>query len=212
MMTRLDRSVGEILAELEAQGLDENTLVLFSSDNGPHREGGHDPDFFDSNGPLRGYKRDLYEGGIRVPLLARWPGVVAAGRTSEHVSAFWDLLPTVAELAGVEAPAGLDGISYAPTLRGEPGQARHDHLYWEFHERGGKQAVLRGRWKGVRLDAREHPAGPLELYDLEADPGEATDLASAHPDLVEQLATLMAEAHSPSQAFPALDQAALSRP
>jgi len=205
MMTRLDRSVGEILAALRAQGLDDSTLVLFSSDNGPHREGGHDPVFFDSNGPFRGFKRDLYEGGIRVPLLARWPGVVAPGTRSDHVSAFWDLLPTVAELAGVEPPGGLDGISFAPTLRGAAGQRRHDYLYWEFHEQGGKQAVRRGPWKGIRLDAMASPGGPLELYDLETDPGETRDVAAEEPDVVAELAALMDESHTPSDLFPGLD-------
>jgi arylsulfatase A-like enzyme len=207
MMTRLDRSVGEILAELDAQGLDRHTLVLFSSDNGAHLEGGHDPDFFDSNGPFRGYKRDLYEGGIRVPLLARWPGVVAAGRASDHVSAFWDLLPTVAELAGAEPPEGIDGISYAPTLRGSGEQPQHDYLYWEFHEQGGKQALRRGRWKAVRLGAVADPGAPLELYDLERDPGETEDVAARHPAVVRELAGLMSEAHAPSATFPALDAA-----
>lgn len=205
MMTRLDRSVGEILAELEAQGMDGNTLVLFSSDNGPHHEGGHDPEFFDSNGPFRGFKRDLYEGGIRVPLLARWPGVVEAGRTSDHVSAFWDLLPTVAELAGAETPSGLDGLSFAPTLRGEASQEPHDHLYWEFHEQGGKQAVRRGRWKGIRLDAIETPGAALELYDLESDPGERHDVAAEHPAIAAELAALMAGSHTASELFPGLD-------
>jgi len=211
MMTRLDRGVGEILDVLAEEGIDEHTLVLFSSDNGPHHEGGHDPEFFDSNGPFRGFKRDLYEGGIRVPLVARWPGTIEAGRQSDHVSAFWDLLPTLVELAGAEPPAGLDGLSFAPTLQGRSGQRAHDHLYWEFHEQGGKQAVRRGRFKAIRLDAVARPDGPLELYDLEADPGETNDVAAEHPELVQELAALMDAAHTPSERFDGLDGAGPDR-
>ncbi len=152
MISRLDRGVGRILRRVKNLGIDENTLVFFASDNGPHREGGSDPNFFDSNGPLRGTKRDLYEGGIRVPLIARWPGRIEAGAVTDHVSAFWDFFPTLAVLAGGEAPANTDGVCMAPTLLGAPRkQKQHEFLYWEFHERGSAQAVRWGRWKAVRL-------------------------------------------------------------
>src|SRR5699024_4703119 len=141
MVTLLDRYVGQLLAKLREQEIGQNTLVIFTSDNGPHTEGGHDPAFFDSNGPLRGVKRDLYEGGIRVPMMAWWPGTVPAGTTSDHISAFQDIMPTVAELAGRQTPPNTDGISLVPTLTGQGTQQQHDYLYWEFPARGGKQAV-----------------------------------------------------------------------
>src|SRR5262249_53733407 len=167
MITRLDADVGKLVQKLKELGLDEKTIIFFSSDNGPHREGGGDPKFFQHAGPLRGIKRDLYEGGIRVPMIARWPGRVKAGAVSEQVWAFWDFLPTAAELAGAKTPEELDGISMAPALLGGK-QKDHDFLYWEFHERGSKQAVRTGDWKAVRPKL----GGPLELYDLKADIGE----------------------------------------
>ena len=182
MVTRMDRAVGEVLAVLEELGLDDNTLVIFTSDNGPHQEGGHSPKFFNSSGSLRGIKRDLYEGGIRVPMLARWPGVITPGSESDHVSAFWDVLPTLADAAGFAAPDGLDGISFLPTLKGNAdAQAKHEHLYWEFHERGGKQAVRKGNWKAVRLNVSKNPDGPIELYDLESDLYETNNVAGRLP-------------------------------
>ena len=174
---------------------------MFSSDNGPHLEGGADPDFFDSNGGYRGYKRDLYDGGIRVPTIARWPGTVQAGAVSDHLSAFWDVLPTFVELAGGPEPSDIDGISFLPELLGER-QQDHDYLYWEFHEQGGKQAVRLGNWKGVRVDLEADPNAPLELYDLAADPEERRDVASDHPEIVERIVTMMQEAHVPSDVFP----------
>jgi len=189
MITRMDRDIGRLLERLKALGTDRNTVIFFSSDNGPHKEGGADPAFFNSWGPLRGYKRDLYEGGIRVPFVAWWPGRIKAGSVSGHVSAFWDFLPTAAELAGLEAPKGLDGISMAPTLLGKRSkQKTHKYLYWEFHERGGKQAVRRGKWKAVRLDWHKNPGGPLELYDLEMDIHEDHNVAGEHPEVVKTMA------------------------
>ena len=179
MISRLDRDIGRILAQLKASGIDEQTLVIFSSDNGPHKEGGVKPDFFDSNGPLKGIKRDLYEGGIRVPTIARWPGRIKAGRRCEHISAFWDILPTFAELAGVPVPEGIDGISMVPALLGKR-QNQHEFLYWEFHEGSSKQAVRMGDWKAVRLA----PSRPIELYNLTSDIGEQNNIADTHPDLV----------------------------
>jgi arylsulfatase A-like enzyme len=199
----MDRDIGRLFDRLRALGLDEKTLVLFSSDNGPHREGGADPAFFDSNGVLRGHKRDLYEGGIRVPLIARWPGRIAAGSGSDHVSAFWDFLPTCCELAGVPAPPGIDGISFLPTLLGQPArQRKHAHLYWEFHEQGKKQAVRLGEWKGIRLNVAKNPDGPIELYHLRDDLGEERNVATEHPEIVNQITAVMAAARVPSEHWP----------
>ena len=202
MVALLDRHVGEIVERLELLGLRDQTLIVFTSDNGPHREGGADPAFFDSNGPLRGFKRDLYEGGIRVPFIVNQPGYVVPGVT-DHVSAFWDVLPTVASLAGLPVPENTDGLSFLPTLRGNSaGQMQHAFLYWEFHELGGRQAVRAGDWKGVRYDVFADPDGPLELYDLGDDAGETTDVAAQHPDIVRRLDTLLRAAHRPSPEFP----------
>ena len=199
MISRMDADIGRLLAKISELGLDEQTVVFFTSDNGPHREGGNDPHFNDSNGPLRGIKRDLYEGGIRVPLIARWPGKIEAGRTTGHVSAFWDFLPTLAGIAGAETPAGLDGISMEPTLFSQDGQQRHERLYWEFHEgRSSKQAVRLGKWKGVRLS----PEGPLELYDLAADIGETVNVAADRPEIVAAIESYLAEARSASEFWP----------
>ncbi len=199
MITRMDRDVGRILAKLKETGLDKNTIVMFSSDNGPHKEGGADPDFFNSSGGLKGHKRDLYEGGIRVPLVARWPSTIAAGSTSDFPSAFWDILPTCADLAGVEQPRGIDGVSLLPTLKGEGQQEDHRFLYWEFHERGyTEQAVRQGKWKVVR----HGPLQPLELYDLESDVVELTDLANANSEIVTKFKNYLQTARTPSKIWP----------
>ena len=201
MVNVLDDQVGEIINKLEKLGLAENTLVIFSSDNGPHKEGGADPEYFDSNGPLRGFKRDLYEGGIRVPTIAWWPGKIEAGSESEHVSAFWDLYPTFAEVAGIPVEKEVDGISMLPTLMGEEGQQEHEYLYWEFHERGGRVAVRKGDWKAVRYDVLENPDGPLELYNLAEDIGEENNIAGEHPEIVAEMNTIMKNARTPSEIF-----------
>ncbi len=199
MITRMDGDVGRLLANLKVLGIDDNTLVFFSSDNGPHKEGGADPKFFNSSGPLRGYKRALYEGGIRVPLIARWPGKIAPGSGSNLVSAFWDFLPTCCDLVGAMPPE-IDGFSMLPTLLGKPDrQRRHRYLYWEFHEQGKKQAVRMGDWKGIRLNVAKNPDGPIELYNLKTDLGETTDVASEHPDIIESMAALMKDARTPSE-------------
>jgi arylsulfatase A-like enzyme len=202
MVTELDDYVGEILSKLTELGLDKNTIVIFASDNGPHLEAGADPDFFDSNGPLKGYKRDMYEGGIRTPLIVRWPGKVKPGTTSDHVSAFWDIMPTLAEITGMKIPEGIDGISFLPSLLGKKGQKQHEYLYWEFHEQGGKIAVRMDDWKAVKRDIDKTPQGPVELYDLSKDIGETNDVASAHPDIVKRMEEIMKEAHIPSDVFP----------
>ena len=201
MVTRMDRDIGTIGKLLKKLDLDDNTLVIFTSDNGPHSAGGGDPSFFDGNGPYRGIKRDLYEGGIRVPFIARWPGKIRPGAKSEHISAFWDFMPTCAELIGVDAPQGLDGISYLPALLSKGTQKQHDHLYWEFYEQGGKQAVLKGKWKGVRLSVKNVSDPPLKLFDLDNDPSETTDVAASNPEIAQQLTDLINQAHVPSSVF-----------
>jgi arylsulfatase A-like enzyme len=205
MVARLDKYVGEVRAELERQGIAGNTLVLFSSDNGPHKEGGNEPDFFDSNGPLKGIKRDLYEGGIRVPFIACWPGKIRAGTKSAFAGAFWDLFPTFSQLAGVTASRQIDGVSIVPTLLGDAGrQQQHAYLYWEFHENGGRQAIRWGKWKGIRLNVHNAPDAPMELYDLGTDGGEKDNIAAQHPDIVGKLSAMMREAHVPDKSWPLL--------
>jgi arylsulfatase A-like enzyme len=198
MITRLDADVGQLLEKLKQLKLDEQTIILFSSDNGPHKEGGVDPKFFQSSGPLRGIKRDLYEGGIRVPLLARWPGKIKAGTTSDLPAAFWDFLPTAADLAGAKKPNGLDGISILPTLLGQTQTNRHDFLYWEFHERGFQQAARMGDWKAVR----PLPGKPLELYNLKTDVAEKQDVAEKHPELVSKFEEYFKTARTESEHWP----------
>jgi len=174
--------------------------VIFSSDNGPHKEGGIKPDFFDSNGPLRGTKRDLYEGGIRVPMIAYWPGTIKPGSTSDHISAFWDVLPTFADFAGVEKPEGIDGLSLAPALLGRP-QQEHEYLYWEFHEGSSKQAVRMGDWKAVKLA----PSRPIELYNLASDIGEKNNIADMHPDVVAKAEEVMNTIRTDADIWPLND-------
>ncbi len=202
MIHMLDRDVGRILEKLQQLDLDKNTIVFFTSDNGPQQEGGSKLAFFNSSGPLRGHKRDLYEGGIRVPMIVRWPGVVAAGKTSNRPWTFWDFLPTAAELAAAKSPSDIDGISVADTILGRDQpteeQQQQRYLYWEFHERGSKQAARRGRYKAVRLS----PEAPLELYDLQTDLGEQRDIADQHPQLVEQFRRYLAGARTESPHWP----------
>jgi len=203
MISHMDRSIGDVLAKLEELNLDKDTLVIFSSDNGPSWEGGADLTFFDSNGPLRGYKRDLYEGGIKMPTIAWWPGKISKKSTSDHLSAFWDIMPTLADLAGVEAPSDADGISLLPTLLSEEGQEQHQHLYWEFHNNNGEhsQAIRldddKNQWKAVRLynsDNRTNP--PIELYDLAIDQEEQSNIASSNPEMIAKMKQLMDESRT----------------
>ena len=184
-VTNIDAAVGKLMKALKAMKLDENTLVIFTSDNGPHQEGGHKMEFFNSNGELRGYKRDLYDGGIRVPMIARWPDKIKADSTSGHPSAFWDFLPTACELAGISAPEDTDGISYLSTLLGKS-QPTHDYLFWRA---GSKFAVRQGNWKAVRVDDKTK----TELYDLSDDIGELDNLAEKHPELVSKFEAIMAK-------------------
>jgi arylsulfatase A-like enzyme len=201
MMENLDNQVGELLALLNELGVDDNTLVIFVSDNGAHREGGHDPLFWDSNGPLRGIKRDLYEGGIRTPLLARWSGTIKPGSSSNHISAFWDFLPTAAELIGQPIPEQVDGLSFLPALTGNSTeQKRHGYLYWEFTKGPAqainKTALRQGDWKAVQV-YRRGKQQPMELFNLKDDLGEENNLVTQHPEIAERLEGLMRKAHHP---------------
>jgi len=193
MISRMDKDVGRILDKLEDLEISDNTLVIFTSDNGHHKEGGNNPEFFDANGPLRGMKRDLSEGGIRVPTVAYWPGTVKAGTESSHAAGFMDWMATVCELAGVETPANTQSTSFVPTLKGNPEkQEKPDFLYWEFYEKGSKQAVRFGDWKAIR---RPMFTGEIELFDLSKDLGEERNLASSHPEKVAQASAMMEKGH-----------------
>ncbi|MCK5146095.1 arylsulfatase [bacterium] len=197
MITHLDRTVGRIMSLLKELGLDENTMVMFSSDNGATFNGGTDREFFKSNAPLRGGKCEVYEGGIRVPLVARWPGVIKAGSTSDHVSAFWDMLPTFAEVAGVEVPKSLDGISMMPMLTDQSEQPKHDYLYWEYFGRPA-QAVRMGPWKAVRrYDRKTRQPLDTELYYILGDVAEEKNVADQYPGLVKTVVSIM-DARTPS--------------
>jgi len=196
MVTRMDSDVGRITSLLRELNLEDNTLVIFSSDNGPTYAGGADSAFFESAGPLRGLKGSVYEGGIRVPFIARWRGKIKAGSTSDHVSAFWDFLPTCCELIGGDAPADIDGISMVPALLGQSQkQKKHEHLYWELQ---GRQGVRMGPWKAVRLK----PDKKIELYNLDRDLGERHDVADEHPDIVAKMADILETGRTKSDVFP----------
>ena len=196
MISRLDREVGRVMNLLKKLGLEEKTLVIFTSDNGPTYAGGVDYEFFNSAGPLRGLKGSLYEGGIRVPLLVKWPGQVKPGTVSDHVSAFWDFLPTFMEIIGRPTPVETDGISMLPTWLGHPEkQITHEYLYWELH---GQQAVRWGDWKGIRRS----PEKEIELYNLRTDISEAHNLANQHPEIVAKIQEIMSTARTESELFP----------
>ncbi|KJF45349.1 arylsulfatase [Draconibacterium sediminis] len=202
MVSRLDVYVGQVVEKLNQLGLAENTIIMFASDNGPHQEGGADPDFFDSNGELRGYKRDLYEGGIRTPFIVSWPGKIEAGSVSDHISAFWDVMPTVAELAGVTVNVSTNGISFLPELLADTAnQPKHEYLYWEFHERGGRKAVRMGDWKGVQYNLAGKKSPEIQLFNLAKDIGEQENLASQYPDIVEKISDIMNGARISSDDF-----------
>lgn len=203
MTTRLDRDIGYLLDKLDELGISENTLVLFSSDNGPTSAGGADPEYFNGNGIYQGIKRDVYEGGIRAPMIARWPGTIEAGSKSDHVSAHWDVMATLADVSGANLPKEQVGVSFAPTLKGDAdNQNQHDYLYWEFYERGGKQAIRQGKWKAVRLNrTKVGSEGAWEIYDLEKDPSEENNLAAQKPEMQKQFSQLALEAATESEFF-----------
>jgi len=196
MVSRMDKDVGRIMAELKSLGLDENTLVIFASDNGPTNAGGSDSGFFENAGPFRGLKGSVWEGGVRAPFLARWPGRIKPGTESDHVCAFWDFLPTCAELLGAPAPAGIDGVSILPTLLGRPDrQKKHEYLYWELNN---QQAVRLGDWKALRLK----PGQKIQLFDLKTDIGEQNDVAGEHPDLIARVEDIFTNGRTDSEVFP----------
>jgi len=200
MITRMDRGVGIIMNKLEELGIESNTIMFLTSDNGP-MPGEEFTEFFNSNGIFRGGKRDVYEGGIRVPLIVSWKGTIKPGGVSGHVSAFWDFLPTACDLAGIAAPADIDGISYQPELMGKA-QSNHEYLYWEFPSVGGKQAIRRGKWKLVKNNCFREDGGEEELFDLEHDPGEMKDLSKEYPELVKELSGQIESVRTESEIFP----------
>ena len=191
MVARLDRYVGMIVEKLKDEGLLKNTLIIFTSENGAVPVAGRDIDFFNSTAGLRGFKRDLFEGGIRAPMIAFWQDRIKQGSETDHISAHWDVLPTLAEVAGIEIPANIDGISYLPVLLGESDQREHDHLYWEYPERGGIQAVRKNNWKAVRVNVTKESESPIMLFDLEKDPYETTDVSADFPEVVDEMQRLM---------------------
>ena len=207
MVTRLDVYVGQLVAKLKEKGLYDNTIIIFASDNGPHLEGGADPDFFNSNGIYRGYKRDLYEGGIRVPMIVSWPGHVQPHSQTDFMCAFWDLLPTFRDIVSPKAKAreGEDGISLLPLLTGRKGQKQHDFLYFEFQESGGRQAVRQGDWKLVHLNVST-PDDYYELYNIASDPSERHNLLADYPEKAAELKALMEQQHVRNANFPLLPQ------
>ncbi len=203
MVRNIDNSVEMLLNKLKTLGLDDNTMVIFCSDNGPHQEGNHQMEFFDSNRELRGMKRDFYDGGIKTPFIVRWPKKIKAGTTSAQTFAFWDVLPTFAELTGSEKPVGTDGISFLPTLMNKAQNEKHDYLYWEFFELGGRQAILKGKWKAIKLNVRANKEKTrFELYDLENDPKETVNVAEEYPQLVKEFEDLFLSARSEFKVTP----------
>jgi arylsulfatase A-like enzyme len=209
MLQTLDSYIGKILSAVDVAGIQNNTVIIFTSDNGAHNEGGHNVEFFNSNGNFREYKRSLHEGGIRSPMIVRWPGVVKRGITSKHISAFWDIMPTLCNIAGAPIPSQTDGISFLPVLEGkETEQPKHDYLYWEFNEsinfkKGQyKQAVREDDWKGIYyIDNNQ-----FELYDLKNDITEENNVANQNPEIVQNLKQIMRIAHINSDRFPLLKE------
>jgi arylsulfatase A-like enzyme len=217
MVSHMDRNIGMLMARLDELGLTDDTLVVFTSDNGATYAGGADPGFFNGTAGLRGLKGSHYEGGLRVPFIARWPGKIAAGTTNGHVSAFWDMLPTFAAITGAEVPVKVDGLSMLPALTGKP-QKPHDFLYWEFnakHYNGGQVTVRMGDWKGIKIQqlssgkrgkrkksAVTHSPEKMQLFNLKTDPFEQTDVAAHHPEVVSQIEAIIQREHTPSALFP----------
>jgi arylsulfatase A-like enzyme len=202
MVSRLDKYVGDIMKMVQDKGIADNTLIIFTSDNGPHHENGGDPEFFDSNGKLRGIKRDLYEGGIRVPFIAFWKGKIQSG-TTDRLAALWDLHPTFTQIAGIKNQKPSDGISIIPTLM-KKANSEHHYLYWEFHENNGRQAVRWNNWKGIKLNVSNDADAPLELYNLNDDPSEENNVAKKYPAIVARLTAMINQAHVYNKDWPLL--------
>jgi len=202
MVTRMDQQVGEVVSALQEEGMLDNTIIIITSDNGSHREGGADPDFFNSSGPFRGNKRDVYEGGVRTPFIVHWPKKVKENSTSNHVGAFWDISTTLLEIAKAKPMHKTDGISFLPTLLGKKGQKEHEYLYWEFHEQGGKQGIRMGDYKAIRLNAKGKPDAEIAIYHLPTDLAEQNNIATKHPELVEKAKKIMKAARTESEIFP----------
>lgn len=200
MVDRMDVYVGQIVEKVKELGLEDNTIIMFTSDNGAHDAGGANPAYFNSTAGLRGIKRDLYEGGIRAPFIASWPGKIKEGTVTNHVSAFWDVMPTLAEIVGVKTPKQSDGISFLPTLLSTKGQKEHEYLYWEYNIKGGRKAVRLGKWKGVIYKVTNKKS-KLELYDLDADFGETMNVADENPDIVAKMKEIMASARTETEFF-----------
>ncbi len=200
MVSRLDRDVGRIADLIDELGLAEDTLIIFTSDNGPTSAGGADPDFFDGNGPFRGIKFNVFEGGIRCPMIARWPGKVEAESVTDHISAHWDVMPTFADLGGANKalPENIDGISFVPTLMAQgDAQKQHDYLYWETNGSGGQQAVRKGDWKAIRQGvAKKKDEAPIMLFNLENDIAEANDISAEHPEVIAEMLGIMTDGRS----------------
>jgi len=202
MVSRLDTYVGALERALKKAGIYEQTMIIFTSDNGPHAEGGNDPKFFNSSGGYRGMKRDLYEGGILEPMIVSWPGVIQKGLVTAQPAAFWDLMPTFGELIHEPVPANVDGLSLLPLLTGKGKQKQHDYLYWEFHENGGSQAVRMGNWKAIRLQVNSGKPLPVELYNLKADPAELINVAGHYPEILIRMEKIIRGAHTDNLNFP----------
>lgn len=202
MVGKIDEYVGEVLQNLKKLGIEKNTLIIFTSDNGPHVEGGNDPTFFNSAGNFKGVKRQLYEGGIRTPLIVSWPGTVKPMQTTATIGAFWDFLPTFSDLIEQKNKHYTDGISLLPTFLNKPQKEKHSFLYWEFHEDGGRQAVRLGKWKGVKEKAMNNADATIELYDLDKDPAESKNLAKDYPVVLKQVKEIMAREHVENKKFP----------
>ena len=204
MVTRLDKYVGDVIAELKELGLDKNTIVIFASDNGPHREGGANPDYFDSYGPFKGVKRDVYEGGIRVPMIISWPERVQPSTQTDFMCSFWDVMPTFREILNPKAKnQQMDGVSLLPLLENRKGQKEHEYLYFEFQEMNGRQAVRKGPWKLVHMNVRgKNPY--YELYNLNSDPSERHNVLNQYPEKVTELKAIMQSSHIPNPNFPLL--------
>ena len=203
MVGRLDNYVGEVVKAVEEKGLADNTLIIFTSDNGPHRENGGDPEFFNSNGIYKGIKRDLYEGGIRVPFIAYWPGQISSSVINDP-AALWDMYPTFLELAGISNNKNIDGISLMPTFLKKGRQRQRDYFYWEFHESNGRQAILWGKWKAIKLGVTKEPDPAIELYDLEKDPQEMNNVAGQNPTILKRVAEIFVKEHTYNPDWPLL--------